>query len=716
MKNRVMRRVSAATRRARSRRQDHARRAKATLEPRATTSSKHYVDPSHRPIVTKLVQRVEARRLSEAVDKIGVHLRNDSHDADAGGCDDNFDSSAVDTCMLPGRDAQPQDEIWFHQRLSVQNLASLEGVTIACASLDRVSLSFGFVQQYRQSWEYRGLTMGRPVAHVALAPLERRRLQVAYKRKTNLARTDRMKRTSRLSYDASSSTKASTSATNSSVSRNKWSVSASASYGLGGVGWGGQVEGSIEGSAEQTRQRAVENVAEETQKSATEISSESETTTTIGLQTSFEQIEERQLVNPYADRSLLISLSSLISTHCVSTKTDRMFPCLIFDFDPVSSIERRSGPSINFDEGFVSVHRHFLRTTLIDQSLIDYLEAMDSMDAQVVDTGEISSSALRCLNFLFEDDYIFATPFFIQFDIEDAFDMTLEGSVLNDAQDNDLTDYYFLMTSARYLWRRDRTEYGAGAIDAVEYGRRSIEYVLMLHSGLSDWPAATAETKFAMYRGASLAEQFRRIGSFLELTEQLVLEPLGRHGPVRSGASTQDTPATGEDSSPQDGAGTSTGPRADNPRLSPQARIVNHLNCFGRFYTEEFLHFLHEWTGVSPVIELMAGLEESAYRALLNYLDFERSFIDGTCWIVPFASGLEAQTAASAFMDTTVDFSKLSEPVVSKTVRMPAEGLHIEAVPGECVLPDLPTSSHEWLPAMPVRIEGDLFPQPPEDL
>ena len=113
---------------------------------------------------------------------------------------------------------------------------------------------------------------------------------------------------------------------------------------------------------------------------------------------------------------------------------------------------------------------------------------------------------------------------------------------------------------------------------------------------------------------------------------------------------------------------------------------MNHLNCFGRYYTEEFLHFLHEWTGIAPIVELMASLDDE-YRFLIDYLDFERSFVDGTCWIVPFTSALDAQAATSAFMNAHVDFSALPETSLSRTVRMPAEGLHIEATAGECVFP-----------------------------
>ena len=43
---------------------------------------------------------------------------------------------------------------------------------------------------------------------------------------------------------------------------------------------------------------AVENITEETQKSSTEVLAETETTTTIGLQTSFEHIEERPAGEP----------------------------------------------------------------------------------------------------------------------------------------------------------------------------------------------------------------------------------------------------------------------------------------------------------------------------------------------------------------------------------------------------------------------------------
>ena len=139
--------------------------------------------------------------------------------------------------FLPGG---VHDVVKFHQRMVALELAELEDITIACAAVSLARLSLGFLQRYEQKWEYRRTTLGRPVSYIALAPLERRRVQVAQKRKTNLSRSDRTKRSSRQTYDSASSTKASNSATDSSTSRNKWSVSASGSYGLGGVGWGAQ--------------------------------------------------------------------------------------------------------------------------------------------------------------------------------------------------------------------------------------------------------------------------------------------------------------------------------------------------------------------------------------------------------------------------------------------------------------------------------------------
>ena len=188
----------------------------------------------------------------------------------------------------------------------------------------------GFLQRFEQSWEYRRTTLGRPVSYIALAPLERRRVQVAQKRKTNLSRSDRTKRSSRRTYDSASSTKASNSATNSSTSRNKSSIGQWLLW-AGRRRLGGKLEGSLEGSTEQSRQMALENIVEETQKSSTEVMAESETTTTIGLQTSFEHIEEHQLVNPYPDRAVLFNLLELVDEFCVHTSTAGLAPCLIFD-------------------------------------------------------------------------------------------------------------------------------------------------------------------------------------------------------------------------------------------------------------------------------------------------------------------------------------------------------------------------------------------------
>ena len=662
----------------------------------------------------KIVRRTPENSLEQSLQRLREHVgsvrppRKDrpgcsKPESEGQGGADKPEDDGEAACSIPGfLPGGAHDVVKFHQRAVALELAELQNITIACAMVNLARLSLGFLQRYEQTWEYRRTAVGHPVSYISLGPLERRRVHVACKRKTSFSRSDRTKRSSRQTYDSASSTKASNSATNSSTSRNKWSASASGSYGLGGVGWGAQVEGSLEGSAEQSRQMAVENITDETEKSSTECLAETETTTTIGLQTSFEQIYEYQLANPYADRAVMFSLLELVDDFCVHTATAGITPCLIIDFNPVSSSTQRLGPSIRFDDSFVSTHRQFLRTAMLDDTLIEFLDSQLALETQPPNTGEVAGNAIRCLTYLYDETGVFAPATEVAYDIESSFDplaggfVGIVGTGFDDAVAEDMTDIYFLLSSVRFMYRRDKAALTAGDLDEVEFPRRATEYVIALYKGLASWAGVNSDIKRKLHDASHRTEMFRRIPAFLELAEQLVVAPLKvQRGEPPSGAAATGEPEGGEEE-PAPASPSTTG-ALDGPRTTGAARVVNHLNCFGRYYTEEYLQFLHEWTGVAAVVELMASLDP-VHRLFIDFLDFERSFVDGTAWIVPFAEVVDAQTAADMFLADGSNLSALSQIDTAIEVRMPANGVHVEAAPGQCILPGLPVPSSGWPP------------------
>ena len=157
------------------------------IDERPDPATEYLRRSSRRTIITRLERRMEPSQVAATVKAIQKYLlrRDQKPDLGAEGCVDEFgeDSKVGTNCRIPKRDAEPADVVRFHQRLSVQELARLRKVAIAFVKLDHVDLSFGLLQQYRQTWEYRGTSIGPPVAYISLAPLERRRVQVAYKRR-----------------------------------------------------------------------------------------------------------------------------------------------------------------------------------------------------------------------------------------------------------------------------------------------------------------------------------------------------------------------------------------------------------------------------------------------------------------------------------------------------------------------------------------------------
>jgi hypothetical protein len=333
------------------------------------------------------------------------------------------------------------------------------------------------------------------------------------------------------------------------------------------------------------------------------------------------------------------------------------------------------------------------------------LDRQSALESQTTDTGEISQNAIRCLTHLFEDRGVFAPIANDEFDIDNSFDVDLPSSGFLDAREVDVTDYYLLLASVRFQWRRDTDDLANGRLETVEYARRSVEYVIALYNGLASWMGQTADNKRRLHDPSHKTEQFRRIPAFLELAEQLVMVPLK----ILGNSLPPTSEGTDEEAPDEEAVPDSTPPPADTssgPRTTGQAQVTNHLKCFGRFYTEEYLQYLHEWTGVAAVVELMASLDPP-YRLLIDFLNFERSFVDGTGWVIPFADIVDAQAAADAFLSDSVDLSTLKPISVAMEVRMPANGVYVEAFPGRCVLPSLPVDSTAWIPPAPVQLVSD---------
>ena len=129
----------------------------------------------------------------------------------------------------------------------------------------------------------------------------------------------------------------------------------------------------------------------------------------------------------------------------------------------------------------MSTHRQFLRTALLDDALIEFLDSQLALETQPPHTGEVADNAIRCLFFLFNATGVFAPATEDAYDIEVSFDPDAPvtgspfgfgpGTGFYDAVANDLTDLYLLMASVRFMYRRDGTALAAGDLDSVKFLR-----------------------------------------------------------------------------------------------------------------------------------------------------------------------------------------------------------------------------------------------------
>jgi len=608
--------------------------------------------------------------------------------------------------------AEPE-RISFHQFIGREQLGRFNNLSLARAQLTRVHVNLALIQRYHQEWTYVTTTHGAPVTHIALAPLEVRSVRVAHKRKSTLSRSDTAKRSTRLSYDSASSTKASQAATSSSVSRNNWSVSATGSIGVPEV-WGVGASGSMSGSTEQSRQQSVSYVADETVKSSRQIQVDTETTTKTGLETTFEHVEDHVLRNPYADRGLHLTVLQLTDCFQVQTYSADTRPCIILDFDPVDVAAQRKRSSLEFDDAFVQLHAQFVRTCLADEQLayvVDLYASGANGTEPAAHWEEATKNAERCLRFMYRDEHVFAapgaqvdlgvgTPINLDpiFDLARSFDVTqFPGAAIHDAIANNLTDLYLLIASVRFLWERDRVALVGGDLTRADYARRMVEYVKMLVDGAQQWATLDAGVRKNLHDIGDFTELFRRIPAFLGMAKATVLDPIGHLSPAAPPPSGDDGDAT---------AGSSTAAQTPT-RPNDVSLITNHLNSLGRHYTEEYLHFLHQVTGISTVEDLIASAP-TQLRELYPLLSFAESFIDRTSWVIPFIQALDASTVVECVTGKPLETTKPGAR--TDVVRLPADGVRIEAVASDGTLADLPVASSGWNAFVPVQV--DEFDQP----
>jgi hypothetical protein len=517
--------------------------------------------------------------------------------------------------------------------------------------------------EYEQRWHFQSLHFGPLSMIISLAPAETLHLIM---RNTQRKQLDQSTFNQVDKLESSESTIVDRDILNiarSSSRTSGWTVAGNATFTIPKFSAG--LNASATESVSEASSSSAQRVAEQTRKSATSLS----VLQKIESRTTVEQTREtaaiRTIRNPYHDRSLRLNVVNVAKEYCVEFHLTKVSPVLVLTIK-----------SLEFDRNFVLNNRSFLADYLLDQDLqAQLLQALDVVTA-IHDTettqAKAKNVAWTALTYLFtEDSNIFSMP-----EIDSGEDpnrpfTSFEGyrpsSGLADAADNQQA---VILTTLGFYYR-----IFTDIVNPDPSHSLAIDLVLSLESSLTPrWLQAEEADKMSnMLDYSSYTEIFRRLGGFLTMASG-ILRPLLQ-------------PLIEEREAAQN---------AKRAEFVVQ-RVVDHLACYSELYTQRYLQYISDQTSMHAIRALALGIltgkygissDAPGYPYYKELFEPEAAFLDGNDIVVPRR---KIPFRKIPFEIPGVDFERPPLGMLSREdVIAPCDGIHVEAAPGECVLPDLP--------------------------
>jgi hypothetical protein len=588
---------------------------------------------------------------------------------------------------------------------------SLDEFSLGEAHLRRASFFIALELPLRQTWNQRRVVLNDLISTIGLAPGEKVSFRIRHSQRDRLDRKTMRSKTEVLSNESSIVDKEVLSATRSSVRNENWSMTSSGKVSLG-VSEIIDIEGGNSGSVGVNLQKAATQSAELVRE-ATKSSSEQLTLTqrievSESRETFVEEEERREFTNPYTDRSLQLHFYDMKKEYDVTNKFeidngDLPGLSLVLDFE-----------RLNFGVPFVRRNIAFLEAHLQERHLLDeYLQLLRDPDVSFDQEYSVESqrTAIMALDYLFRVDNIFG------FEDNDVMskawrsfqsDPDFGDSALNDAL-NERIQLSRLYTGIAYFHQvyqdllinpdgfaggylvRSRPGVGdppAGLPNFASYNFGSFEEIAQfkvdLAVALADFivehgGAATEEQlRFVMDRNQA-GEIFRRMFGFTAMIHGMVV-PRRREEEALRGR---------------------------NRRLAAiEARIAEHLDSYNGFYRQRYVEyigdnmqtveFLDTFRDIHPLFDNIPSIED-----LAQVFSFESGYIEGSRYIIPGYFSGNQDGIQEVLSDLLVDAPNFFDPdgipnVIShQFIKLPVDGVHVEAVPGFCRLHDVPDKCQE---------------------
>jgi hypothetical protein len=595
--------------------------------------------------------------------------RHRGHDDESSDETGKCDPTPPVLCAEIAPDEGPEHTVHFRQVVPIERLAvslgdSVEGqppLRFACVPVREIVCDFSLDLRYRQLWFYRSAVLGALSASVALAPGEVLSLSIrnTQRKQFDQQTVDEVER-SQLT-ESTVADKDVLNVTRSSSTTNNWSVDGNGSIGMKDYGAG--ITASVSETVTDASTSSAQRSRESTEKSASNLRTLQKIQVREMTEVTTEAATARRIPNPYRDRSLRLDVYEMAKQYCVEFHLAEIVPVMILRIE-----------ELEFDRQFVLTNAAFLTDELIDRTLeLELTEALQVTTNLRLEGAENRAEEVALLAL----EYLFAGPPMFNFgqipgapagwnenDPASSFEEPLEWwSGLQDATDNRTGVIFSTLAFFNQL-------YGNNVVNVVpNNGHLAVELAMSLDQALAPrWIGVEESQEIAnSIDEREATEVIRRLGGFLTMTSG-VLRPLLQ-------------PAEEEREARQ---------AAERAEFVIN-RVVDHLRCHARYYTDRYLHHIGARTRMRAVFRLAEEvIREHMPGGAANVLDAfdpEAAFLDSNRIVVPVRvtpTPDEIGELLERFHEKApkIEFGRLDVHQLT----IPTDGAHVEPSPGSCIL------------------------------
>lgn len=554
------------------------------------------------------------------------------------------------------------------------DIEGVPDIALSCNGFDVDGLraSFGLSLTFHQVWHLSETAISDLASSISLAPAESLTLEFQASQRKVLEQSTVQSTEELLSHEATIADKEVINVTRSSSRTSNWNVEANGQYGIGKSFVSASASASE--SLVESAQGSLEQITESTNKSSRALKTLHKIEVRGTTETFVQNRMARLIKNPYRDRTLSLNIFELVKRFSVATTLDEVGPTLVVELS-----------GLRFDASFIGANVDFLANNLVDETLLEYLPLAVTATEPRKSAGlqeRAAKEARRALRLLFAEPNIFnihplPMPNGTSVDPnlpDSSFDATiffLDRTGFADALQNNLGPTFTLLNLFFKLYQD---------LSDVEKEELGVTLCMAIADDVSPlWTTLGVENPEALRNVLDpndLTEVFRRLSGFLALANRVVR-------PLADAASA----AQNEEKSTEDAR-----------RVLDQ--LIRHLRCNRSFYTAKLLDHLSRRTGGRAIIDFVSELlNRTTYgSAMRGVIDVDRSFISGPDVIVP-ASRRFSREAIVRFLSMLKSHEREPAEIpweylsAVTTVEVPADGIHLEAVAGECKLDDLPDST-----------------------